>query len=58
MTRPRDRDDRGRTGVWLAPLELLTVVWSIPFVILLLGIPVVLVVALLDKLGRILASLF
>ena len=47
-----------RASVLLAPLELLAVVWAIPFVILLLGLPVVLVVASIYWLGRLVASYF
>jgi len=46
------------TSVLLAPLELLAVVWSIPFVILLVGSPVVLAVALVYWLVRLLLSAF
>ena len=46
------------SSMLLAPLELLAVVWAIPFVILLLGLPVVLVVASIYWLGRLVASYF
>ena len=45
-------------SVLLAPLELLAVVWSIPFVILLIGIPIALAVALVYWIGRLALSLF
>jgi hypothetical protein len=44
--------------VLLAPAELLAVVWSIPFVILILGIPLVLAVAVIHWVGRLLLSAF
>ena len=46
------------TRVLLAPLELLAVVWSVPFVILLVSIPAVLVVALIYQLGRLVVGYF
>jgi hypothetical protein len=46
------------TDLLLAPLELLAVVWSIPFVILLVSIPAVLVVALIYQLGRLVVGYF
>lgn len=39
-------------NVLLAPFELLAVAWSIPFIILVIGIPVVLLVALVHAVGR------
>ena len=42
----------------LEPLELLAVVWSIPFVMILLGTPVVLGVALLYRIGRLALNSF
>ena len=44
--------------VLLAPLELLAVVWSVPFLILLVSIPAVLVVALIYQLGRLVVGYF
>ena len=41
-------------SVALAPFELLAVTWSIPFVILLAGLPIVLLIALLHRLGEML----
>jgi hypothetical protein len=46
------------THVLLAPLELLAVVWSVPFLILLVSIPAVLVVALIYQLGRLVVGYF
>jgi hypothetical protein len=46
------------TRVLLAPVELLALAWSIPFAILLVGIPIALAVALIDSLGRVLSSYF
>ena len=46
------------TSVLLAPLELLAVVWSVPFLILLVSIPAVLVVALIYQLGRLVVGYF
>ena len=46
------------TDLLLAPLELLAVVWSVPFLILLVSIPAVLVVALIYQLGRLVAGYF
>ena len=46
------------TRVLLAPLELLAVVWSVPFLILLVSIPAVLVVALIYQLGRLVVGYF
>jgi len=46
------------TDLLLAPLELLAVVWSIPFLILLVSIPAVLVVALIYQLGRLVVGYF
>ena len=46
------------TRVFLAPLELLAVVWSVPFIILLVSIPAVLVVALIYQLGRLVVGYF
>jgi hypothetical protein len=40
------------TDALLEPLELLAVVWSIPFVIILLGTPFVFGIALLYRIGR------
>ena len=46
------------TTVFRAPLELLAVVWSVPFVILMVGIPFVLAVALIYRVGRLLLNYF
>jgi hypothetical protein len=46
------------TSVVLAPVELVAVAWSVPFVILAIGIPIVLVVALVHQVGRFLSSYF
>ena len=46
------------TSVLLAPLELLAVVWAIPFVMLLLGLPIVLIVASIYWLARLVVSYF
>jgi hypothetical protein len=46
------------TRVLLAPLELLAVVWSVPFLILAVSIPAVLVVALIYQLGRLVVGYF
>ena len=46
------------TSVLLASVELLAVVWSLPFVILLIGIPIALAVALVHWVGRYALSLF
>jgi hypothetical protein len=46
------------TDLLLAPLELLAVVWSVPFLILLVSIPAVLVVALIYQLGRLVVGYF
>ena len=46
------------TTVLRAPLELLAVVWSVPFVILMVGIPFVLAVALIYRVGRLLLNYF
>ena len=46
------------TSVLLAPLELLAVIWAIPFVILVAGLPVVLLVASIYWLGRFVTSYF
>ena len=46
------------TDLLLVPLELLAVVWSVPFLILLVSIPAVLVVALIYQLGRLVAGYF
>ena len=39
------------TSLLVAPLEVLALVWSIPFVILLIGIPIALLVAVLHGVG-------
>ena len=46
------------TRVLVAPLELLAVVWSVPFLILVVSIPAVLVVALIYQLGRLVVGYF
>jgi hypothetical protein len=46
------------TSVLLVPIELLAVIWSIPFIILLIGIPIALAAALLAWIGRLAVSLF
>jgi hypothetical protein len=46
------------TTVLLAPLQLLAVVWSVPFVILMVGIPFVFAVSLIYRVGRLLLSYF
>lgn len=46
------------TSVPLAPVELLAVAWSVPLVILLVGIPIALAVALVNWAGRLLLSYF
>ena len=44
------------TDALLDALALLAVVWSIPFVIILLGTPFVLGIALLDRIGRLIVN--
>jgi hypothetical protein len=44
--------------VLLEPLELLAVVWSVPLVIILLGTPFVLGIALLCRFGRLVLNYF
>jgi anti-sigma-K factor RskA len=46
------------TSVVLAPVELVAIAWSVPFVILSVGIPFVLVVALVHQVGRFISSYF
>ena len=46
------------TSVLFAPLELLAVAWSIPFVILLIVVPIGLALAILLWLGRLILGLF
>jgi hypothetical protein len=46
------------TSVLLLPIELLAVIWSIPFIILVIGIPIALAAALLAWVGRLAVSLF
>lgn len=46
------------TNVLLAPVELLAVAWSVPFVILVVGIPIALAVALVSWVGRFALSQF
>jgi hypothetical protein len=54
----RPAQPRRWTDLLLVPLELLAVVWSIPFLILLVSIPAVLVVALIYQLGRLVVGYF
>ena len=42
------------TEVLLAPVELLAVVWSVPFALLLVGIPIALLAALVLRAARLL----
>lgn len=46
------------TSMLRAPLELLAVVWSVPLLILLVGSPLVLAVALVYRIVRLLSSAF
>ena len=46
------------TSMLLAPVELLAVAWSIPFVILLIGIPIALAAALILWIARFAISQF
>ena len=46
------------TGVLAAPLEGLALAWSIPFVVLLCGLPLVLLVALIHWVGRLALNQF
>lgn len=46
------------TSVPLAVVELLAVAWSVPFVILAVGIPIALAVALVHWVGRFFLSYF
>ena len=46
------------SSVILVPLELLAVVWTAPFVILAVGIPIAFAVSLMDGMGRFLLSYF
>ena len=46
------------TSVVLALVELVAVAWSVPFIVLSIGIPIVLVLALLHQIGRFLSTYF
>jgi hypothetical protein len=46
------------TSLLLGSIELLAVIWSIPFIILLIGIPIALAAALLAWVGQLAVSLF
>ncbi len=51
-------EPRRWTSLILVPLQLLTVVWTAPFVILAVGIPIAFAVSLIDGMGRFLLSYF